>query len=76
MHIFSVLKYWLLFYVAKKPLHIFFRHQPYNYFFIQALHPLLEDGCPDDEEYEDYKKVYNRNIIYTFAEKNPVKLFF
>lgn len=45
-------------------------------FFIQALHPLLEDGCPDDEEYEDYKKVYNRNIIYTFAEKKPVKLFF
>lgn len=27
------------------------------FFFIQALHPLLEDGCPDDEEYEDYKKV-------------------
>lgn len=29
------------------------------FFFIQALHPLLEDGCPDDKEYEDYKKVYN-----------------
>lgn len=45
-------------------------------FFIQALHPLLEDGCPDDEEYEDYKKVCNRDIIYTFAEKKTRKTFF
>ncbi|XP_062570766.1 E3 ubiquitin-protein ligase RNF213-like isoform X2 [Saccostrea cucullata] len=24
---------------------------------LKALHPLLEDGCPDDEEFEEYKKV-------------------
>jgi hypothetical protein len=28
-----------------------------SFFLIQALHPLLEDGCPDDEEFEEYKKV-------------------
>ncbi|XP_062570768.1 E3 ubiquitin-protein ligase rnf213-alpha-like isoform X2 [Saccostrea cucullata] len=24
---------------------------------LKALHPLLEDGCPDDEEYQEHKKV-------------------
>lgn len=24
---------------------------------LQTLHPLLEDGCPDDEDPEPYKKV-------------------